>query len=172
MCSQEDSANQFLPGTCFSFATSDTSLHPLLSSRINHSSNIHLRGGILYTLIVCKVLPLPKTYSKQCFASQGGEGSVLTQYLYCLCCQYCRQHPQLVIMCDTALLTKKSQKIFSAGLTVRCPVSNLWRQLGMPTHSVELSSLLPFLHLFTRIHLAKRKITCLLHLVFQRTSGF
>lgn len=50
-----------------------------------------------------------------------------------------------------------------------CSVSSLWRQLG--THSLELLCLLPFLHLFTRIHLARRKkIICLFHLGFQRRS--
>lgn len=51
-----------------------------------------------------------------------------------------------------------------------CSVSSLWRQLGMPTHSVELLCFLPSLHLFRRIYLARRKkIICLLHMGLQRS---
>lgn len=73
---------------------------------------------------------------------------------------------------------KKTQKIFFSSTHCPCPsgktswsISSLWRQLGMPSHSVELLSFLPFLHFFRRIHLARRKkIICLLRMGLQTKS--
>lgn len=72
----------------------------------------------------------------------------------------------------------KESKDFFSSTHCPCPsgktswsISSLWRQLGIPSHSVELLSFLPFLHFFRRIHLARRKkIICLLHMGLQRKS--
>lgn len=83
---------KFLAWTCFSLATSDTFLHPLLSSRINQSSNICLGGGILYTLAMWQNIPSSQNMFKTVLHYSGRRGSALTQYLDCLCRQHCRQH--------------------------------------------------------------------------------